>query len=134
MSRQDTQKLRAAIDAAPFPMTGPPIHKRTGVSLEEGYELAVHALARALLLTCEERPELLDCKAEQERDPSGFEAASNEKLWAAAKEKWPELNAWLGGATGFQFGWAHNAVRALLGVDAVGNPAIVTLTERGAAK
>ena len=48
--------------------------------------------------------------------------------WKAAEARWPGLDDWLGGITGFQFGWANNAVRYILGAESVGNPALVTLS------
>jgi hypothetical protein len=80
-----------------------------------------------LLKLADERPELLDVTAERERDPSGLEAARNDKLWEAAQERWPGLDDWLGGITGFQYGWAHNIVRYIVGASATGNPAILTV-------
>ena len=116
---------RERIEARPEPLDGLAVWDRFGSS--DGYEAAGECLARALLILADERPELLDVTAERERDPSGFEAADNDKLWEAAQERWPGLNDWLGGVTGFQYGWAHNIVRYIVGAPPTGNPAIVTV-------
>jgi hypothetical protein len=121
------EQMREHIEEAPMPLEGEPIHERFEGDLDKGYDLSGRSLARALLLTAEEKPELLDVSQEREKDPSGWAAANNEKLWTAAKEKFPGLDDWLGGITGFQFGWAHNAIRYVLGAEATGNPAIATI-------
>lgn len=90
---------------------------------DEGYDLSGRGLAHAFLILAEERPELLEVP----ESADGWEAASNERLWEAFKERWPRGDEWLGGVTGFQFGWAHNAVRYALGAPPVGNPAIMTV-------
>lgn len=128
-AKQDTpEEHRAYILTAPAPMDGPPIWERaTG---DDGYEMSGLALARALLTVAEDDPALLDVSAERENDPTGWEAANNDKLWEAAMDRWEGLDDWLGGVSGFQYGWAHNAVRYVLGAEATGNPAIMTLGEK----
>jgi hypothetical protein len=93
-----------------------------GVGKISDYDGAVDALAQALLVVAEERPELLDTTG-----LDSFEAADNRKLWDAANERFPGLGDWLGGITGFQWGCAHSVVRGILDADAVGNPALVTI-------
>jgi hypothetical protein len=123
------EQLRAIIEAAPLPGDGEPIYERglpTGMDEDGGYALTANSLAHALLVLAEEDPTLLDLPTKEE-DPSGFERANNSKLWEAFKTRWPEGNDWLGGPTGFQYGWAHNAVRYVLGREETGNPAILTI-------
>lgn len=124
-------EMREHLESAVKPLDGAPIFKRDwpAEGLEEGggYEQSARALGRALLETAEADPSLLDVSKENAEDPSGWAAASNDKLWEAALERYPGLDDWLGGVTGFQYGWAHNSVRYALGADQTGNPAIVTV-------
>ena len=103
---------------------GDSIHRR--MPGMDGYEMAGRCLGKALLIVCEADPTLLEIPADKD-DKSGIGAAFHDAHWGAAKAKWPGLDEWLGGTTGFQFGWANNAVRYALGARAVGNPAIVTV-------
>jgi len=120
------QQWRERLEARPLPGDGPGPWEQYGSS-DEGYAAAGECLAHALLVLTDERPELLDVTAERERDDTGYEAADNRKLWDAFKERWPDGNDWLGGITGFQYGWAHNIVRYVKDAGPVGNPAIVTV-------
>lgn len=133
MSKLTPDQMRAQIMAAPDPLDGPPIYSEER-GLPRGmkddncaYGVAAEAAAKAMLLIATLNPALLDVTAEEKEDPRGFEAADNRKLWDATKSTYPGLDDWLGGITGFQFGWAHNAVRYALGAPAVGNPALVTI-------
>ena len=112
--------LMAALDIG----EGEPIPRR--YRGEEGYEMAGRCLGKALLIVCESDPSLLDIPADKD-DKLGFGAAFHDAHWQAAKERWPDLDDWLGGVTGFMFGWANNAVRYSLGARTVGNPAIVSV-------
>lgn len=103
---------------------GEPIHRRMPGT--EGYEMAARCLGKALLLVCEDDPSLLDIPADKD-GARGIGAAFHDAHWGAAKARWPGINDWLGGVTGFQFGWANNAVRYALGTRTVGNPAILTV-------
>lgn len=125
---QRTYHLLQMVEVAPLPGDGPPIYQRD--SGESGYQLCAESLAHALLVLCREDPSLLDVPS-REDDPTGFERADNRNLWEAFKARWPEGNDWLGGPTGFQYGWAHNAVREILGAEQVGNPAILTISTTG---
>ena len=124
------EQVREKIESALMPCEGPGIYER-GMAGEDGYGACAESLARALLITVEDCREengidLLDV-SEEEKDESGWEAANNDKLWMATQARFPGLAQWLGGPTGFQYGWAHNAVRYALGADTVGNPAIATV-------
>lgn len=125
MSENEAEKtpaeVRASIEAAPTPLEGPkPWERATG---GEAYSLAGQCLAKALLIVADKDPSLL--KVENESD---WDQAENMKLWEAAKVEFPGLSDWLGGPTSFQYGWAHNLVRFVHEVDAVGNPAVMTVT------
>ena len=89
MSRKESREY---IMEAPAPMDGAPIWAR--FKGEEGYSMAARAAAKAMLLIGEEDPDLLDAPPE------------DDTLWNAAMARWPELNDWLGGITGFQHSWA----------------------------
>lgn len=126
------EEMKAKIREAIYPLDGEPIHTRKWdnedpMNLEGGYQAAAESLAYAMLLTMEDDPALLDVSDEREKDPTGWDEAHNDKLWKATQDKFPDLNKWLGGVTGFQYGWAHNAVRYAFNFPQVGNPAIVTI-------
>lgn len=127
-STMSPAEMRAYIEEAPLPGDGLPIYDRFGVT-DEGYDMAGRSLAHGFLVLAEEDPLLLDVPS-REDDPDGSERANNDKLWQAFKERWPQGDDWLGGTTGFQFGWAHNAVRYVVGAEPVGNPAIVTISPK----
>lgn len=118
------------IESAPMPCEGPkPWDQYTG---DKGYETAALCLARAMLITvCDVKKEtgldLLDTRIESDDDPSGWDAANNDKLMTALNGRFPDIMEWLGGPTGFQWGWAHGIVRYALGHEPVGNPAIVEM-------
>lgn len=128
-------EMRVYIEEAPLPCDGTPPYKRDDIphgiveGEETAYSLSARSLAHGLLMLVEEDPSLLDVP-DREDDPSGAERADNRKLWDAFKARWPEGNDWLGGPTGFQYGWAHNSVRYALGVEEVGNPAIMTVSAK----
>lgn len=124
MADRTPAEMREYIESFPLPGDGHGPWVRS--SGDEGYESSACSLAHAFLVIAEEDPTLLDVPSKED-DPSGFDRADNRKLWDAFKSRWPDGNDWLGGASGFQFGWAHNAVRFVLGAEAVGNPAIVTI-------
>lgn len=143
MTDENTQlspeDMKAKIRRAIYPLEGPAIHTRTfpagdpeNMGLDGGYQAAAESLAYAMLLTMEDDPSLLDITDEREKDPSGWDEAHNDKLWKATQEKFPDLNRWLGGATGFQYGWAHNAVRYAFNFPPVGNPAVLTVGPKDA--
>lgn len=118
------EEVRAAIEAAPTPLEGPkPWERATG---GEAYNLTGQCLAKALLIVADKDPSLLKVS----EDEDSWDQAENKKLWEAAKQEFPGLSNWLGGPTSFQYGWAHNLVRYIHEVDAVGNPAVVEVTSK----
>lgn len=135
------EEMRKYIESADLPGDGPPPWERPELNRgiveaaeseeESGYGYAARSCAHAILVVAEAHPELLDVTDEEKRDPSGFEAADNRKLWDAVKDRYPAADDWLGGVTGFQWGWAHNAVRYVLGVEPTGNPALVSISTEG---
>lgn len=125
MAKKTPEEMRAYIETAPDPLDGPPIWERNNGM--DGYELSALAAAKAMLIVAEADPSTLTIPS-REDDPTGWERANADAHWKAACERWPGLDDWLGGITGFQFGWANNAVRYVLGAEAVGNPAIVTVS------
>lgn len=130
MADRTPAEMRVYIEAAPLPMDGEPIFKRdlpTGMVDGGGYEMAALSLAHGMLALVDEDPSLLNVPS-READPSGSLAADNDALWRAFKKRWPDGSDWLGGPTGFQFGWTHNAVRYVVGAKAVGNPAVITIS------
>ncbi len=120
------QEWRDRLVARPLPGEGPTPWEQYGTDGDEGYEAAAESLAHALLVVAEERPELLEVTAENERDPTGFAVAKSDALLQAAKDRWPDLEDWLGGIPSFGFGWAHNTVRYVLGASPAGNPGCAT--------
>ena len=123
------EQMREHLLEAPEPMVGPGIYERAEegeFTKDDGYDFCGRSLARAMLAVCEADPTLLDVPSREE-DESGLERAHNDKLWEAVKETYPGIDKWLGGPTGFQYGWAHNAVRYVLEREPVGNPAIMTI-------
>lgn len=97
-AKMTPQEWVAKLLAAPVPLQGPPILERGTV--EVGYELAALSTARALLTVCLDDLQLTSCTAGDR--------------WEAAERRWPGLDDWLGGITGFQFTWADAQVRWLL--------------------
>jgi hypothetical protein len=121
------QEWRERVEARPLPGDGPTPWEQYGSTSDEAYEAAAQSLAQALLVVAQERPELLDVTAEDERDPTGFAAATNDKLLQAAKDRWPNLEDWLGGLPSVGVGSAHEIVRYVLGAPPAGNAGFATL-------
>lgn len=130
-------EMREYVMSAPAPLDGPPIWERPEsqhtsevdgtTSMRHGYEMSALAAAKAMLIVADADPTLLSLPSVED-DPSGLDRAYSDKPWQAAKERWPGLDEWLGGISGFQFGWANNAIRYILGTEAVGNPAVLTIS------
>ena len=123
-TRMSPSELRAHVEEAPTPLDGPALYDRFSSEPEKGYDMAGRAAAKAMLLVCTEDPALLSFP----EGATSTDKAFRDAPWKAAEARWPGLDDWLGGITGFQFGWANNAVRYILGAESVGNPALVTLS------
>ena len=117
MTPEDRDEMAVIIGGAPLPGDGQPPWERN-LSDDEKYGMAAESLAHGLLILCRDDPSLLE---------GVDEYGDNQKLWAAFEDRWPAGNDWLGDVTGFQFGWAHNAVRAILGAAPAANPAILEI-------
>jgi len=99
------EQVRARLAKAASPDGAPPT----------SYGAAADAIAKAFLAVIAEEPETeLDGRS----------------LWDGVKRRWPAFDDWVGGATGFQVGWAVNCVRWLAAEPPVPNPAILTVSEK----
>lgn len=110
---------------------------------DDAYSVAAESIAHAFLVLADERPELLterrfydgtemDANGEENaqwwhQHMTGKEREPTEAIWAAFKERWPNGDDWIGGATGFMVGWAFNAVRTIKHIEPAQNPAIVEM-------
>ena len=99
------QEWRDHLDSLPLPMVGPSPWQTAS---EDSYQLAGELTAKAMLIVVDDDPTLLDIP---DTVTGGYERASYEAAWLAAKERWPGLDDWLGGITGNMFGWANGLVR-----------------------
>lgn len=121
---------------APTPLEGPGPWERADageIDRDAAYSLAADCIAKAFLICEHHDPGLL------ERDTLyGPENTDIEDLWGksagldhapseAAKERFPGLDDWVGGASGFQVGFALNTARYVMGAPPAQNPAIITL-------
>lgn len=122
LTDEERATLRKQIESRPLPGQGKGPSEQYGCT-EDGYSASAESMAHAFLVLCEEDPSLLV------KTGNAIDDAFNAKLWDAFKKRWPDGDNWLGGITGFQFGWAHGAVRAILEAPAVGNPALWTVKE-----
>lgn len=133
-------EVERRVRAAPRPLEGQPIHERD--LGDDAYSLATDAIAHAILLVLDDDPTLLD--RELRYDEAFFEAHPHagwetkaallgkprdptDALWDAVTGRWPEFDDWVGGATGFQVGFACNAARFARDRGPVSNPAIVEM-------
>lgn len=143
--RARLEEFAARIRRTPLPGDGQPIHERRDLG-RDAYSFAGDALAHAFLVLEEEQPGILDKRlvygdaperfAEADRrwwdeNMKGTEQEANAAVWEAFCERWPDGDDWIGGATGFMVGWAHNAARTINNLPPVPNPAIVTLNVPG---
>jgi hypothetical protein len=122
----DRVEMRERLLSAPSPTEGAAFAERTlteaeAARFEDVDELKGTALAKAILLVCEENPSLLNVPGPVE-DPTGVLAANNRKPLAAILERWPDFIPWFGRLGAFEYGWAHNAARFVMGVPLVRNP------------
>lgn len=103
--QENRASVRARIDACPWPC---------GIQKPTDYGNAADCIAKAFLSILADRPET---------------PATDAALWMAAKDKWPEFDSWLGGASGFMVGWAVNCARWLNGEPPTQNPALVEVSQ-----
>lgn len=120
------QEWRDRLSALPDPMVGrSPWDSATVGRGQEAYGRAAELAAKAMLIVADEDPTLLDIP---EGVDDSWDRAYYDAAWRAAEARWPGLDEWLGGITGFMFGWANNTVRYIHGKPPVGNPALVTIS------
>lgn len=103
--QESREEVRARLAMVPNPCTGAP---------PQDYSDAADRIAKAFLLVSDADPAL----------PIEADA-----LWAAVKARWPNFNEWVGGASGFQIGWAANCVRWLKEQPPAENPALLEIRE-----
>ena len=102
---ESREQVRKRIMAAPGP---------GGEWRVETYGQAADAIAKALVFLIEEDPSLLgDDKADG--------------LYDLIEKRWPGFDDRIGGASGFQVGWATNCARWLYEQRPVPNPALLTI-------
>jgi hypothetical protein len=99
---QTRAQVRERLAKAPAP----------GDASPDDYGDAADSIARAFLAVLADAPET---------------PLDGTSLWDGVKKKWPDFDEWVGGATGFQVGWAVNCVRWLSEEPQAPNPALVTL-------
>lgn len=122
------EQVRARVMAAPDPCEGLPIWEREG----DGYSLSADAISKAFLLAEEADPGILerrecypeDCEHEILR---GVEKDGASVVWDYVSDRWPGFDSWIGGASGFQVGFAYNTARYVTGQRITGNPAILDI-------
>jgi len=126
-SRED---VLARVMAAPSPLEGESIYSRPG---KDAYSLAADCIAKAFLLVEAEAPGTLEIELYYTKENTDIESLWGMKKdaatasWDAVVDRWPTFDNWLGGATGFQVGFAYNTARWLNEKPIVGNPAIMTI-------
>lgn len=125
--RTTREETRQRVLAAPLPGEGPSPWERAEsgeITKDDGYSLCADSLAHAFLVLAETRqlfyPDDGEIESLRGKPMDGCSA-----FWEAAKERWLNLDEWLGGASGFQVGFAHNTVRFILARPPTENPAIV---------
>lgn len=122
------EQVRDRVMAAPDPCDGLPIWEREG----DGYSMSADAIAKAFLLAEEADPGILerresypdDCEHEILR---GVEKDGASVVWDAVTDRWPDFDRWVGGASGFQVGFAYNTARYIAGQPIKSNPAILDI-------
>lgn len=146
--RTDLRTLEADIRAVPLPDSKEPLFSPEDEPSEEDYNKAAMCLAHCYLILVSEGVPLisegfytqeevdahlssLDSISEDERSAwSGLVGLTKEPdhiLYEKVKDRWPNFAEFAGGITGFQSGWAYNAIRVLKGEAPASNPAIVDI-------
>ena len=135
---ESREQVRKRIMAAPGP---------GGEWRVETYGQAADAIAKALVFLIEEDPSLLGVSARRtcfaaavEEYPSGLGAVAPyadylsigqydkaDGLYDLIEKRWPGFDDRIGGASGFQVGWATNCARWLYEQRPVPNPALLTI-------
>jgi hypothetical protein len=127
----DRDAVEVRIRATPRPCEGIPIHERADI--EDGYSMAADAIAHAFLLLLDDEPALFEAVELYPPDSAlelrGTPRPLMDMLWDRAKVRWPGFSAWIGGPSGFQVGFAMNAVRCIKARPPEGNPAFMTIGE-----
>jgi hypothetical protein len=137
--RATPEEVRARLEAAPLfegpaPWEGVEPGGDDPEGRDEAYSAACDSIGHAFLILIEEDPSLLEPHPYPKTYPDGSPMPDWTKgknrdqdsvVWDAMKERWPHANGWLGGASGFQVGFALNAALYASGHKPVPNPAIV---------
>lgn len=138
------EEVRTRIEKAPDPCEGLPIWGRVDageITGDDAYSLAADAITRAFLHIVLDDPAVLHTEFFYDADEmrakgSGEDAIeflagkprdTSDILWERVMARWPEFDKWIGGASGFQVGFAYSTVRFLLDKPYTGNPAIVEI-------
>lgn len=139
MSAPDAAEQR--VRATPLPGDGPPIHER-GLDDDAAYSLVADTLAHAFIVLEEEDPGVLGRVLSYGDAPDSFTDPNrawwnenlkgrpqdaNSAVWEAFLARWPNGSEWVGGASGFQVGFAYNLACVIKGEPLALNPAIVTM-------
>lgn len=124
------EQVAERLNLTPDPCDGPPIWERATDS--DAYSLVTDSIAKAFLLVEQDDPGILD-RRENYPDDYEYESLRGQQLdaihcvWKAVMERWPTFDDWIGGASGFQVGFAYNTARFVRGEKSQPNPAILTI-------
>lgn len=111
--RDSPEAALARISELPRPSAGRPPWENDGLDDDMQYSLATDCIAKVMYDATTQDDSDLDCNA----------------AWERAKSRWPNLDEWIGGASGFMIGFAWNLVRYIRHWDEQNNPAIVDADE-----
>jgi len=133
------EQTRERVMATPL-FTGSPLWdtvsaKTTQEEKDDLYGVAADTICHAFVTILEEQPDLLDPenrpKVSDEyeiEDMRGQPIDLDTVLWDELKKRWPHADEWIGGASGFQVGFACNqAVWIVAGFVRSSNPAIIEI-------
>jgi hypothetical protein len=142
--RQDRAAVKARLVLAPDPCTGPKIWERVEsgeIGSDDAYSLAADCIAKAFLFVILDQTELLNKDAYYDADEMRAKGHDEESvriicgqprdrssvLWDGVMKRWPDFDDWVGGASGFQVGFAYSTIRFLYDEPYEGNPAIMEI-------
>jgi len=134
--RTTPAQTRERLEAAPL-FDGPTPWEND--DRDAGYGAVADSIGHAFLILIEEDASLLEPQFYPETYPDGSpmhevlvgkQRDQSDVLWNAMKERWPQVDKWCGGASGFQVGFAFNAACYALERPTGGNPAIVTMRKK----